>query len=219
MKRLTRPVWTLALCIALFPPIWAVLAPYLGVTTGAVALICAGIYVAAGNEKRHALPMSLGFLAGDFWAVSALWIMERLPWSPSLELFLTLFFLGGAAVLIASCLPRLFRQTDGPAGEPGRQIEDPGPAATDQHRGAAQNEQGRKQLQIRVPGQLVHDPQGGDCPEIPCQKAQRHGQGVLFLVSRRHIDPGANQGYSPGLHSEIGGQHGPDRRKQGNTEG
>ena len=108
MKRLTRPVWTLALCIALFPPIWAVLAPDLGVTTGAVALICAGIYVAAGNERRHALPMSLGFLAGDFWAVSALWIMERLPWNPSLELFLTLFFLGGAAVLIASCLPKVF---------------------------------------------------------------------------------------------------------------
>ena len=108
MKRLTRPVWTLALCIALFPPIWAVLAPYLGVQTGAVALICAGIYVAAGNEKKHALPMSLGFLAGDFWAVSALWIMEKLSWNPNLELFATLFVLGGAAVLIASCLPRVF---------------------------------------------------------------------------------------------------------------
>ena len=34
--------WTLALCIALLPPIWAVAAPYVGVTTGAVALICAG---------------------------------------------------------------------------------------------------------------------------------------------------------------------------------
>ncbi|MBR4702151.1 MAG: DUF1097 domain-containing protein [Oscillospiraceae bacterium] len=108
MKRLTRPVWTLALCIALFPPIWAVLAPYLGVQTGAVALICAGIYVAAGNEKKHALPMSLGFLAGDFWAVSALWIMDKLSWNPNLELFATLFVLGGAAVLIASCLPRVF---------------------------------------------------------------------------------------------------------------
>ena len=108
MKRLTRPAWTLALCIALFPPIWAVAAPYLGVTTGAVALICAGIYVAAGNEKKHAVSMSLGFLAGDLWAVLALWILERLGWNENLELFLTLFVLGGGAVLIASCLPRIF---------------------------------------------------------------------------------------------------------------
>lgn len=108
MKRLNRPVWTLALCVALFPPIWAVLAPYIGIQTGAVALICAGVYGAAGNEKKHALPMSLGFLAGDFWAVTALWILELLPWNQNLELFCTLFVLGGGAVLIASLLPRIF---------------------------------------------------------------------------------------------------------------
>lgn len=108
MKKLNREACTLALCIALFPPIWAVLAPYIGVQTGAVALICAGIYVAAGNEKKRALPMSLGFLAGDAWAVLALWIMELLPWNANVELFSTLFVLGGAAVLIASVLPRVF---------------------------------------------------------------------------------------------------------------
>ena len=36
----------LAFGIAFMPPIWAVLSPYLGVSTGAVALICAGLYVA-----------------------------------------------------------------------------------------------------------------------------------------------------------------------------
>ena len=108
MNRLNRETLTLALCIALFPPLWAVLAPFIGVQTGAVALICAGVYVAAGNDRRKALPMSLGFLAGDLWAVLALWIMETLSWNESLELFLTLCVMGGAAVLIASALPKLF---------------------------------------------------------------------------------------------------------------
>lgn len=107
MKKPTRPVWTLALCIALFPPLWAVLAPYIGVQTGAVALICAGVYNASREEKR-ALRMSFGFLAGDGWAVLALWIMEKLAWNPNIELFATLFVLGGAAVLIASLLPKVF---------------------------------------------------------------------------------------------------------------
>ncbi len=107
MKKPTRPVWTLALCIALFPPLWAVLAPYIGVRTGAVALICAGVYNACSEQKR-AVRMSLGFLAGDAWAVLALWIMEKLPWNENVELFLTLFVLGGVAVLIASLLKKVF---------------------------------------------------------------------------------------------------------------
>lgn len=42
MKNLSAETWSLALCIAILPPIWAVLAPYLSVDVGAVALICAG---------------------------------------------------------------------------------------------------------------------------------------------------------------------------------
>jgi hypothetical protein len=107
-KRLNRENLTLALCIALFPPIWAVLAPHLGVQTGAVALICAGVYAAAGNQVKLAVPMSLGFLAGDAWAVLALWVMSLLPFGESLTLFLTLFVMGGLAVLISSLLPKVF---------------------------------------------------------------------------------------------------------------
>lgn len=44
-------ILTLAFGIALLPPIWAVLSPYAGITTGAVALICAGLYVTNGNKK------------------------------------------------------------------------------------------------------------------------------------------------------------------------
>lgn len=101
-----KEVWTLALGIALLPPLWAVLAPYLGVTTGAVALICAGLYVTNGNKTADAGRISAGFLLGDVWAVTALGIMEVLPLNPDAELYLTLFVLGGLAVLIGSALAR-----------------------------------------------------------------------------------------------------------------
>lgn len=107
-NKLNREALTLALCIALFPPIWAVLAPRIGVQTGAVALICAGVYAAAGNRTELAVPMSLGFLAGDLWAVVALWVMDLLPLGENASLFATLFVMGGLAVLIASLLPRVF---------------------------------------------------------------------------------------------------------------
>lgn len=49
----------MALCIALFPPIWAILSPHFGVQVGAVALICAGVYAAAGNRTALAVPMTI----------------------------------------------------------------------------------------------------------------------------------------------------------------
>ncbi len=91
---------TLAFGIAFMPPIWAVAAPYIGVSVGAVALICAGLYVANGNQRKDAMKIAAGFLAGDVWAVTAIWIMETLSWNPNLELYLTLFVMGGLAVLI-----------------------------------------------------------------------------------------------------------------------
>ena len=75
-KKLNTEVWTLALGIALFPPLWAVIAPYFKVSTGAVALICAGLYVANGNKRQDAVKISVGFLLGDFWGVTALKIMD-----------------------------------------------------------------------------------------------------------------------------------------------
>ena len=107
-KKLNRGNLTLALCIALFPPIWAVLAPHIGIQTGAVALICAGVYSANGNREEDALRLSIGFLAGDAWAVMAIFAMDRLQLQPDVEIFLTLFVLGGLAVLISSLIPKLF---------------------------------------------------------------------------------------------------------------
>lgn len=99
---------TLALGIALLPPIWAVAAPYLGVEVGAVALICAGLYVANGNNRKDALRIAAGFLAGDVWALAAIFVMEKLPLPSDVVLYLTLFVLGGLAVLIGETLPKAF---------------------------------------------------------------------------------------------------------------
>ncbi|MDO5516138.1 MAG: DUF1097 domain-containing protein [Clostridium sp.] len=94
--------WTLAFCIAFFPPIWAVLAPYANISTGAVALICAGLYVANGNKAEDGVKISIGFLLGDLWAVLALKMMSLINMPESAVTFITLFILGGLAVLISS---------------------------------------------------------------------------------------------------------------------
>ena len=87
-----RKMWTetmtLALGIAVLPPLWAVAAPYIGVTTGAVALICAGLFVTNGNKYKDAFKICIGFLCGDLWAVVALVIMDSLNWNPDLDRFL-----------------------------------------------------------------------------------------------------------------------------------
>lgn len=105
-KKKRIEILTLALGIAAMPPLWAVLAPRLGVTVGAVALICAGLYVTNGNQREDALKITVGFLCGDLWAAAALLVMDRLDWDPSLELYVTLFFMGGLAVIIGSVLEK-----------------------------------------------------------------------------------------------------------------
>lgn len=93
---------TLAFTVALLPPIWAVLSPYIGVTVGAVALICAGLFACLGNNIKKAIPVSLGFLLGDVWAVIALTIMAHSSLGPNLTLYLTLFVMGGLAVILGT---------------------------------------------------------------------------------------------------------------------
>jgi len=93
---------TLAFTVALLPPIWAVLSPYIGVTVGAVALICAGLFACLGNDIKKAIPVTTGFLLGDAWAVIALTIMAHSTLNPNLTLYLTLFVMGGLAVIFGT---------------------------------------------------------------------------------------------------------------------
>lgn len=103
-----NPKLALAISIGLLPPIWAVLSSHVGITCGAVALICAGIYVTAGNKVELGLPMSLGFLLSDAMAVGALWLMENLPFGPDANTFLTLAVLGFCAVMLCTRLEKVF---------------------------------------------------------------------------------------------------------------
>lgn len=105
MKRIN--MLTLAFGIAFMPPIWAVVSPYVGVSTGAAALICAGLYVANGNKRADALKITVGFLLGDLWAFLAVCIIEAMPFNPNVELYCTLFVLGGLAVLIGETFHKI----------------------------------------------------------------------------------------------------------------
>ena len=105
-KRRRTEIWTLAFSIALLPPLWAVLSGHIGVKTGAVALICAGVYSANGNKTEDALKILIGFWLGDLWSWIAVHVMAAVPLPADLILFLTLFVMGGLAVLIGSLAPR-----------------------------------------------------------------------------------------------------------------
>ncbi|WP_315167554.1 DUF1097 domain-containing protein [Metaclostridioides mangenotii] len=107
MKTRKKEILTLSLGIAFLPPLWAVLAPYIGVSTGSVALICAGIYVTNGNKQRDGMKIMLGLWCGDLWSVLSILIMESIKLNENLELFLTLSVLGFIAVVIASALEKI----------------------------------------------------------------------------------------------------------------
>ena len=97
-----KEILTLALLIAIMPPVWAVISPYLGNTVGPVALICAGIYATNGNKFIDSHKIALGYLAGDIWALIAFEIMAHTPINPDLTLFLTLAVFGFILVIISS---------------------------------------------------------------------------------------------------------------------
>ncbi|MBR3200576.1 MAG: DUF1097 domain-containing protein [Mogibacterium sp.] len=97
-----KEILTLALLIAIMPPAWAVISPYIGISVGPVALICAGIYGTNGNKFKDAHKIALGYLAGDIWALIAFEIMAHTPINPDLTLFLTLAVFGFILVIISS---------------------------------------------------------------------------------------------------------------------
>ena len=65
-----------------------------------MVLICAGLFTANGNRRQDTVKISMGFLLGDLWAYIAVWVMETWQWNPNVELYATLFILGGLAVII-----------------------------------------------------------------------------------------------------------------------
>lgn len=111
-----KELFAFAFSVAFLPPFWAVVSPYVGVSTGAVALICAGVFAAGGSNPKDALKTSLSFLTGDVWAVLSLWLQQKLPLPANLGLYTIFFALGGVAVLVCGALPRIFHTPSWLAG-------------------------------------------------------------------------------------------------------
>lgn len=103
-----RDIIVLAIGIAVFPPIWAVLSGHIGVTVGPVALICASIYVASNGTPSVGVRHSLSYIVSIGWTILAMKMMEILPFGDDGNLYATLFVMGGIAVLIAGFLPKVF---------------------------------------------------------------------------------------------------------------
>ncbi|MCL2068121.1 MAG: DUF1097 family protein [Treponema sp.] len=105
-----KVIGLLALLVAVIAPLWATLSGLLGLKTGAVALITAGLYVANGIKIENALKITLGFLAGNFWAFFVVKTMMAVGGgiNPNLLLFLTLFVYAIVAVFIACYLDKIF---------------------------------------------------------------------------------------------------------------
>ena len=103
-----KEILTLALLVAVMPPLWAVFSPYFGISVGPIALICAGIYGTNGNNFKDAHKIALGYLAGDIWALIAFEIMAHTPINPDLTLFLTLAVFGFILVVISQRWPNIF---------------------------------------------------------------------------------------------------------------
>jgi len=107
MKKFTV-VALLALLVAVIAPLWATLAAFqFGLMTGAVALICAGVYVANGSILKNALKITLGFLAGNFWAWFVMLTLGKFGMTP-LSFFCTLFVYVIVAVFISMYLDTVF---------------------------------------------------------------------------------------------------------------
>ena len=92
--------WWQVLCIGFFPPLWAVASSILSVRTGAVALICAGLY-AMNGKRKDAANITAGLFAGDLWAGTAVILQSWLSVKPEIGMFITLCFMGMLAVLIS----------------------------------------------------------------------------------------------------------------------
>jgi hypothetical protein len=116
MKTDRKEVLTLAALIAVLPPLWAVLSPYIGISVGPVALICAGIYATNGNKFEDSHKIALGYLAGDIWALIVFEIMAHTPLNADLTLFITLAVLGFMVVVISSKFANLIHMPSWLAG-------------------------------------------------------------------------------------------------------
>ena len=93
---------TLAIGVALFPPLWGLVTEAVGIKIGAVAMICAGLFAANGNKLEDTLKIIIGFLVGNLWGLLAVIIINKLPFVPFIKMFIVLLIMGFTAVMIVT---------------------------------------------------------------------------------------------------------------------
>jgi hypothetical protein len=101
---MNKKVLLFALLVGILPPAWAVLSGHIGVSVGPVALITAGIYNADPNHKKNIWKHCLGLLFGDLWSLLSCLLIGKLPFSPDVSVYLTLFIFGIVAIFLATAL-------------------------------------------------------------------------------------------------------------------
>lgn len=99
-KEKRNGILALAIGVAIIPALWAVVSPYLQINAGPVALVAASIFFAYGGKVKH-LNAALGFMMGLASGVLAVYMILNLPFSPDLNLFLTLAVVAGGSVILA----------------------------------------------------------------------------------------------------------------------
>jgi len=101
MKQKIKKALPTAIGIALLPPIWAVVSNWIGIEFGWIALACAGIYVAAGDDIKQGSPISGGFLMGCIWGYIATEILQYSGINHDVLLFLVLCTMGFISVMLS----------------------------------------------------------------------------------------------------------------------
>ncbi len=94
--------------IGLLPTCWGIIATGVGIKTGTVALIAAGIFAANGNKYEDAVKIILGFWLGDLWSVLTVLFMANIGINPIAANFIVFIPMAIIAVAIGAILNKVF---------------------------------------------------------------------------------------------------------------
>ena len=102
-----RETWALVVPISLLPAIWSVVASFAGISTAAVAMISATLYVIVVKTTADAVRMSVGFVLGVVTAVISLMIIGSLPLNFVVALTLTMIVMVALVIIVQSFIGKI----------------------------------------------------------------------------------------------------------------
>lgn len=93
--------------ISLLPAIWSVVAGFAGISTAAVAMISATLYVIVVKTTADAVRMSVGFVLGVVTAVLSLTIISMLPLNFMVSLTVVMIVMVALVIIVQSFIPKI----------------------------------------------------------------------------------------------------------------